>query len=248
MSTNGTPVLARIQQVWADNDAAGERRLGRPKLAEVLNVSEHQVQKALEQIRQKTIGKATELTAQEPSHASSAVPSEGLPTVAEAVTRTPDDQPSAVTHQHDKQPVSPMQPGARFVAWVGFAFGSVMSVAANVLHTWLPADRMPSGWRPDLAPQIGAAVWPIGLLISVEVLSRVSWRSGPMWALARYGGAGTVAIGSGVISYGHLREVLLAWGYGHPGAEVGPLVLDGLMVVCGFALLSMSRRPAGDRR
>jgi hypothetical protein len=62
--------------------------------------------------------------------------------------------------------------------------------------------------------------------------------------LARYGGAGTVAVGSAVISYGHLREVLIAWDYGALGAAVGPLVLDGLMVVSGFALLAMSRRHA----
>jgi hypothetical protein len=35
--------------------------------------------------------------------------------------------------------------GARFVAWLGFVFGSVMSVAANVLHAWLPADERPAG-------------------------------------------------------------------------------------------------------
>jgi hypothetical protein len=132
------------------------------------------------------------------------------------------------------------------VAWTGFVFGSVISIAANVLHTWLPATHMPPGWSPGIAPQIGAAVWPIGLLISVEVLSRVTWRDGVLWRLARYGGAGTVALGSGVISYGHLRDVLLAWGYGHPGADVGPLVLDGLMIVSGFALLAMSGSPHGD--
>jgi hypothetical protein len=87
-------------------------------------------------------------------------------------------------------------------------------------------------------------VWPVGLLLSVEVLSRVSWAPGFWWALARYGGAGTVAVGSAVISYGHVREVLLAWGYGSLGAAVGPLVLDGLMVVSGFALLTMSGGPA----
>jgi hypothetical protein len=48
-------------------------------------------------------------------------------------------------------------------------------------------------------------------------------------------------VGSAVISYGHLHEVLLAWDYGPLGAAVGPLVLDGLMVVSGFALLAMSR-------
>jgi hypothetical protein len=135
--------------------------------------------------------------------------------------------------------------GARFVAWLGFVFGSVMSVAANVLHAWLPAEERPAEWSPGIAPQVGSAVWPIGLLLSVEVLSRVPWAAGFWWALARYGGAGTVAVGSAVISYGHLREVLLAWDYGALGAAVGPLVLDGLMVVSGFALLTISRNRAG---
>ena len=108
------------------------------------------------------------------------------------------------------------------------------------LHTWLPLADKPAGWAPGIAPQIGAAVWPIGLLLSVEVLSRVPWPRGWAWSLARYGGAGTVALGSAVISYGHLRDVLLAWGYGPMGAHVGPLVLDGLMVISGFALLAMS--------
>jgi hypothetical protein len=73
----------------------------------------------------------------------------------------------------------------------------------------------------------------------------VRWAPGMWWALARYGGAGTVAVGSAVISYGHLHEVLLAWDYGPLGAAVGPLVLDGLMVVSGFALLAMSRSRGG---
>jgi len=138
-------------------------------------------------------------------------------------------------------PAAGSLPGARFVAWLGFVFGSVMSVAANVLHAWLPADERPAGWSPGIAQQVGSAVWPIGLLLSVEVLSRVRWAPGVWWALARCGGAGTVAVGSAVISYGHLHEVLIAWDYGPLGAAVGPLVLDGLMVVSGFALLAMSR-------
>lgn len=130
----------------------------------------------------------------------------------------------------------------QLVSWAGFVFGSLTSIAANVLHTWLPAGHMPPDWTPGIAPQIGAAVWPIGLLLSVEVLSRARWRRGRWWSLARYGGAGTVALGSAVISYSHVRDVLLAWGYGHPAAEFGPLTLDGLMVVSGFALMSMTSR------
>jgi hypothetical protein len=67
--------------------------------------------------------------------------------------------------------------GGRAVAWTGFVFGSIMSVAANVLHTWLPAPHQQPGWSPGLAAQIGAAVWPIGLL-STAVLSRARWPQG----------------------------------------------------------------------
>ncbi|WP_280432619.1 hypothetical protein [Nocardia brasiliensis] len=116
----------------------------------------------------------------------------------------------------------------------------MLSVAANWLHTWLPAATMPDGWHPGVAPQIGSAVWPIGLLLSVEVLSRTRWRRGMAWILGRYLGAGSVAIGSAIISYRHVYDVLTAWDYGHLGAAVGPVVLDGLMVISGFALLSES--------
>jgi Protein of unknown function (DUF2637) len=130
--------------------------------------------------------------------------------------------------------------GGRLVAWTGFLFGSITSIAANVLHAWLPAAHQPPGWTPGLPPQLGAAVWPIGLMIAVEAVTRIHWPEGFGWSLARFGGGGTVALGSAVISYGHLRDLLEAWQYTSLAAAVGPLVLDGLMVVCGFALLASS--------
>jgi hypothetical protein len=139
--------------------------------------------------------------------------------------------------------------GGKLAAWGGFGFGSVASIAANILYTWIPHPPegvdpktwvAPQGWAPSLAAQIGAAAWPVALLISVEILSRVAWRPGYQWMAARYGGVGLVALGSAVISYGHLNGVLLDWGYDEIGAMVGPLVIDGLMTISGFALLSMS--------
>ncbi|QLY33972.1 helix-turn-helix domain-containing protein [Nocardia huaxiensis] len=133
--------------------------------------------------------------------------------------------------------------GGKVVAWAGFVFGSVLSILMNWLHTWLPAETMPPGWSPGVWPQIGSAVWPVALLLAVEALARVRWRPGLAWALARYGGVGTVAAGSALISYGHVHDVLQSWDYGALGSAVGPLVLDGLMVASGFALLSESERP-----
>jgi hypothetical protein len=82
-------------------------------------------------------------------------------------------------------------------------------------------------------------------MFAVEVLSCVRWPIGFWWGLARYVGASIVAAGSAAISYGHMRDVLTAWHYPAPSAAVGPLVIDGLMVVCGFALLAIrtSARP-----
>jgi hypothetical protein len=128
------------------------------------------------------------------------------------------------------------------VAWAGFVFGSVTSIAANVLHTWLPAPHHAPGWSPGVAPQIGAAVWPVALLLAVEILSRVRWPATRAWMIARYGGAGAVALASGVISLTHLHRLLLAWDYDTISATVGPLGIDGLMIISGLALIATPAR------
>ncbi len=127
------------------------------------------------------------------------------------------------------------------MATLGFVFGSVVSVAANVLAAWIHPGGAGANWSPTLAQQLGAAVWPVALLISVEVISRVRWRH----TYGRVFGTlavAVVALGSAVISYGHIHAVLVSWGYDGAGAGVGPLVIDGLMTVCGFALLNTPRK------
>ena len=137
------------------------------------------------------------------------------------------------------------------IAWAGFVFGALVSVAANVMHALIP--HPPAGlegealakwlkeWTPDLAAVLASAIWPIMLLLAVEALTRVTWPSGVLWAIARYGGVGLVAAGSAFISYFHIYDVLLAWNYGEMGAAIGPFVVDGLMVVSGVALLAISK-------
>lgn len=147
----------------------------------------------------------------------------------------------------DSPPDRPGPPGLRggkLVAWTAFVFGSLVSVAANVLASRIAPTGAGRGWTPSVAAELGAAVWPLALLLSVEVLSRIPWPSGTAWALARFGGVGTVAAGSAVISYSHIAAVLGGWGYSAVGAHVGPLVIDGLMTISGFALMAT----AGDRR
>lgn len=139
-------------------------------------------------------------------------------------------------------------PHGRLFAWCGLMFGAAVSVAANILAAHVAPDNAPQGWEPSTAAQLGAGVWPLALLLAVEVLTRVRWQPGTWWLLARYGGAGLVAAGAFVISYGHIFTVLYDWGYHPVGAGVGPLVVDGLMVISGFALLSDSAQPATTTR
>lgn len=128
--------------------------------------------------------------------------------------------------------------GGKLVAWTGFIFGTVVSVAANVLAARIPPDAAPHDWTPRVDTQLGSAVWPLALLLSIEVLARVAWPKGFIWGLARFGGLTIVAAGAFVISYQHINHVLASWGYEWLSQGVGPLVIDGLMIICGVAMLS----------
>lgn len=144
------------------------------------------------------------------------------------------------------------------VAWLGFAFGSVVSVAGNVISANIRPHGVAMDWRPDIGSQLFAAVWPMALLLSVEIITR--W-SGQRWSgqaklweklthrrtLALFGVA-VVAIGAAVISYQHIRDVLLGWHYPELSASVGPLVIDGLMIVSGFAMMAHSKAERGREK
>lgn len=169
-----------------------------------------------------------------------AVPPADTPVVDAAPDNRGDMSPDTAADSPDMPDVS-HHAGARFVCWLGFTLGTLVSVVANWLAAWLPAAQHGPGWAPDPWSQGFAAVWPVALLVSVEVLSRIAWPSGVFYGFVRYGGMVAVALSSGVISYGHIHAVLLAWGYGALGAAVGPLVIDGLMVVSGFGLLVLSK-------
>lgn len=138
---------------------------------------------------------------------------------------------------------TPKPPRASGFWWAlaGFGLGSLVSVGFNLQSAWLPANQHGPGWAPSIASQAAAIVWPLTLIVSVEVLSRVAWPNGWGWRLVRTSGILAVAIGSATISYGHIYEVLIAWGYHQHQAIVGPLVVDGLMLISGFALVSLGR-------
>jgi hypothetical protein len=94
---------------------------------------------------------------------------------------------------------------------------------------------------PRIGPRIAAAFWPLALFLAVEVLTRVQWSAGWSYALARYVGVSTVAAVAAVMSYRHMAALLARY-----GAHLGPLGVDGLMVVSGWALLSEAVRRSGS--
>lgn len=212
-ATNGE-LVTQVRHLIDQAHAQGRHRPGRPTL-QLTGATDHEIRKALTELGtvNTTAGHDTgshdQAAAEHPRHHNTEPNTGDQP--AGAIANAGPSAPPATTTVADsgEQYTRPTPAGGRLVAWTGFVFGSVMSIAANVLHAWLPATHQPPGWSPGIPPQIGAAVWPLGLMLAVEALSRIRWPSGLGWGLARYGGAGTVALGSAVISYGHLRDVLL---------------------------------------
>jgi hypothetical protein len=121
----------------------------------------------------------------------------------------------------------------RLWARAGFWFGIFTSISGNVAHSYINPN-------PPAGAVVSSAFWPLALLISLEVIARVSWPQGRWWAATRYGGLTTVALIAAVVSYLHMSALLASYGEYWITALIGPLAPDGLLVVCSVALLAIS--------
>jgi hypothetical protein len=118
-------------------------------------------------------------------------------------------------------------------AYAGLTFGIVGTITGNVGDSLI---------RPHVTAGsvVSAVYWPVALFLAVEVSARVQL-FGKAWRWLRLGGLGPVALIAAYVSYLHL-SALLAWlGESRFGAAVGPLSIDGLMVMCTGALILSSR-------
>jgi hypothetical protein len=131
-------------------------------------------------------------------------------------------------------------------AYIGAALGGLVSVAANVAHSYVPPADAPDGWSPQGGAVIGAIFWPVGLFVAVEILARVPWPTGRKWWWLRFGGLLPVAAVAALVSYRHLSGLLRFYGEDGITATLGPLAVDGLMVVATGALLVTARRITAD--
>ncbi|HVQ91516.1 MAG TPA: hypothetical protein VMU51_10815 [Mycobacteriales bacterium] len=129
-------------------------------------------------------------------------------------------------------------------AYAGAALGGAVSIAANVAHSYVPPAAMPASWRPEAGAVISAVFWPIALFVVVEILARIAWPAGRRWVALRYVGLLPVALVAGVVSYRHLSGLLTYYREDSLTATIGPLAVDGLMVMASGALIASARRAA----
>ncbi|GLZ62899.1 DUF2637 domain-containing protein [Micromonospora sp. NBRC 107095] len=181
-------------------------------------------------------------------------------------TAPPANRPPAPSAADVVQPVvpeavgqSPVPPSTAGLGWArfGFGLGVVASTAANIAHSFTPSAEVVrtvteraaltgrtvdwSTWTPPIGTIISAAFWPIALVVSVEVISRVMWPAGWRWKVMRFGGVSLVAAVAAFISYKHLHGLIGSYGEDAWSAAVGPLAIDGLMIVCSAAMLAIGQ-------
>lgn len=121
----------------------------------------------------------------------------------------------------------------KVIAWLSFLLGISVSVAGNIGHA--ASDGMkPGEWG-------GATFWPLALMLTVEILTRVRWQIGWTWAFAKIAALILVAVVAAALSYRHLAGLMTYWGEDRFNAHLGPLAVDGLMLIAATALLSISR-------
>lgn len=121
----------------------------------------------------------------------------------------------------------------RVIAWLSFLLGIGVSIAGNIGHA--ASDGMkPGEWA-------GAAFWPLALMLTIEILTRVRWQPERRWTIARFAALLLVALVAAVLSYRHLAGLMTYWGEDWANAHLGPLAVDGLMLIAATALLSISK-------
>jgi len=123
-------------------------------------------------------------------------------------------------------------------AYTGALLGGAVSVAANIAHSYIPPAHAAASWSPDTGAVIGSVFWPIALFVAVEILTRIPWPAGKGWTMLRFGGLLPVALVAAVVSYRHLSGLLDHYSEDTLTVTIGPLAVDGLMIMATGALLA----------
>ncbi|MEV7227272.1 hypothetical protein AB0M79_09655 [Polymorphospora sp. NPDC051019] len=133
-------------------------------------------------------------------------------------------------------------PTGRGWAYAGAILGGVVSVAANIAHSFIAPDGAPANWSPEPGKVVSAIVWPVFLFIAIEILARTPWPSGWGWNLLRWVGLPPVALVAAFVSYRHLSGLLAHYNEETLVVWFGPLAVDGLMLMATSALLATAKK------
>ncbi|WP_026115931.1 DUF2637 domain-containing protein [Nocardiopsis kunsanensis] len=99
-------------------------------------------------------------------------------------------------------------------------------------------DALDGDQPADLGRLVAAGWAPVALLLVAELVVRAR-QNGPWWIAAlRWAGTGVVAAVAAIVSYGHMRDLLLSYGETALVAHLLPLSVDGLLLVASLALAS----------
>lgn len=138
----------------------------------------------------------------------------------------------------------------RVMAGGGLLFFGGASIAANVLSVTLPPlegdwttqnveawQALPKKTDVDGWAYFWAVLFPVAALMGIEFVSRFTG----LHKVLRYGVLGLASAVAIVSSYLHIVHVLLWYGQGVLISTVGPIAVDGLMILCTLQLLSTVR-------
>lgn len=108
------------------------------------------------------------------------------------------------------------------------AVGAGTSVLGNIWHS--VENQMPIG------ATVFSVFWPAALFLGVELMIRGDWL--PRWLdwLIRVVGVSGVATMAAIVSFRHLSALLAGWGEDAVTANLGPLAIDGLMLMATYLL------------
>jgi len=119
------------------------------------------------------------------------------------------------------------------IAYLGFAFGFILSVLANELHALSHHSSHDIPW----SGMVLALVWPTIVALGVEILVQVRWPAGTFRQVV-FVGTGAATLGCFFISYSDIHALMVSTGtYGGVECWVGPAVLDLIMSISALGVL-----------
>ena len=155
------------------------------------------------------------------------------PIRADAVTHR-----AATQYRGDCMNTTRIQTGGRGWAYASAILGGSISIAANIAHSFIHPHGAPVDWHPEPGAVVGAVVWPVVLFFAVETLARTPWPKKVSYHLLRWIGLPPVAFVAALVSYRHLSGLLDHYGEDRLVVVLGPIAIDGLMIMATGALIA----------